>query len=207
MNDGPLRPLEGLEGAGDEIFAACTSTWMVTSSGMRLRSMSSRTKSKSGWEAAGKPTSMCLKPMWVISAHICSFWATVMGSTSAWLPSRRSTAHQSGARSSTRLGHWRSARLITGHGGICDDRSSYSDSLDGWARHRTTGPTGGWGKERKRVGAVTPSLTSRAAVTPRPVFLRPPSVTGAGHGSRIGLRALISRTPPFGVSAQTTLFV
>lgn len=26
---------------------------------------------------------------------------------------------------------------------------------------------------------------------PRPVFLRPPSVTGAGHGSRIGLRALI----------------
>ena len=34
-------------------------------------------------------------------------------------------------------------------------------------------------------------LTSRAAVTPRPVFLRPPSVTGAGHGNRIGLRALI----------------
>lgn len=54
-----------------------------------------------------------------------------------------------------------------------------------------TGPTGGWGKEGKRVGAVTPALTSRAAVTPRPVFLRPPSVTGAGHGSRIGLRALI----------------
>ena len=62
--------------------------------------MSSRTKSKSGWEAAGKPTSMCLKPMCHQRPSAAFSWATVIGSTSAWLPSRRSTAHQSGARSS-----------------------------------------------------------------------------------------------------------
>ena len=77
--------------------------------------MSSRTKSKSGWGGRREAhLDVRLKPMCTISAHICSFWATVIGSTSAWLPSRRSTAHQSGARSSTQLGHWRSARLMTG---------------------------------------------------------------------------------------------
>ena len=68
-------------------------------------------------------------------------------------------------------------------------RSHVHDSLDGWARRRTTGPTGGWAAG-ERAGAVTPALTSRAAVTPRPVSCGPRR-SGAGHGSRIGLRALI----------------
>ena len=36
---------------------------MVTSSGMRSFLMMWRTKSKSGWDAEGKPTSISLKPM------------------------------------------------------------------------------------------------------------------------------------------------
>ena len=39
---------------------AWVSTWMVTSSGTRSSSMSWRTKSKSVWLAAGKPTSISL---------------------------------------------------------------------------------------------------------------------------------------------------
>jgi hypothetical protein len=39
---------------------AWVSTWMVTSSGIRSCSMISRTKSKSVWLAAGKPTSISL---------------------------------------------------------------------------------------------------------------------------------------------------
>ncbi len=38
--------------------------------------------------------------------------STLIGSTSAWLPSRKSTLHQIGAVSMTRDGHWRSASAI-----------------------------------------------------------------------------------------------
>ena len=41
---------------------ACTSTWMVTSSGMRPFSMSSRLKANSVFDADGKPISISLKP-------------------------------------------------------------------------------------------------------------------------------------------------
>src|SRR3954452_17421436 len=43
--------------------------------------------------------------------------AGLIGSISAWLPSRRSTAHQRGASVATRDGHWRSARSTGAHGG------------------------------------------------------------------------------------------
>ena len=62
------------------------------------------------------------------------------------------------------------------------------------------------GQEGKRAGAVTPALTSPRGDNLATGFPAAPSVTGASHGARIGLRALISRTPPSGVSAQTTLF-
>ena len=39
-----------------------------------------------------------------------------IGSISAWLPSRRSTLHQIGALSMTRVGHCRSGRSIGGNG-------------------------------------------------------------------------------------------
>ena len=76
---------------------AWTRTWMVTSSGMWPPSMSSRQISYSVSEAEGKPISISLTPMstrvWKYSSFSCRF----MGSTRAWLPSRRSTEHHTGA--------------------------------------------------------------------------------------------------------------
>ena len=56
--------------------------------------MSWRTKSKSGWLADGKPTSISLKPICTTVSNIRSLRAGSIGSMSAWLPSRRSTEHQ-----------------------------------------------------------------------------------------------------------------
>ena len=86
----------------------CVSTWMVTSSGTRSSSISWRTKSKSGWLADGKPTSISLKPICTRVSNIRSLRAGSIGSMSAWLPSRRSTEHQRGAFSIARVGHVRS---------------------------------------------------------------------------------------------------
>ncbi len=74
--------------------------------------MSWRQKSKSGWLAAGKPTSISLKPIATSSWNIFSLRAGSIGSMRAWLPSRRSTEHQRGAWSVTTLGHVRSSRTI-----------------------------------------------------------------------------------------------
>ena len=78
--------------------------------------MSVRTQSNSVCEAEGKPTSICLKPMRTSILNISIFSSTFIGSTSAWLPSRRSTEHQMGAFSSRREGHWRSGSVIGGQG-------------------------------------------------------------------------------------------
>ena len=43
---------------------------------------------------------------------MCSLRTGSIGSISAWLPSRRSTEHHSGALSMTRLGHVRSVSTI-----------------------------------------------------------------------------------------------
>ena len=87
----------------------CVSTWMVTSCGIIFFSISSRTKSKSVSDAAGKPTSISLKPMSQSSLNIRVLRSESIGSISAWLPSRRSTAHQIGGLVMTLLGHCRSA--------------------------------------------------------------------------------------------------
>ena len=81
---------------------------MVTSSGIIFFSMSSRTKSKSVSDAAGKPTSISLKPIWQSSLNMRVLRSESIGSISAWLPSRRSTAHQIGGLVMTLLGHCRS---------------------------------------------------------------------------------------------------
>ncbi len=72
--------------------------------------MSWRTKSKSGWEADGKPTSISLKPQATRRSNMRRFRSGSIGSMSAWLPSRRSTLHHRGARVMTRDGHVRSGR-------------------------------------------------------------------------------------------------
>lgn len=83
---------------------------MVTSSGMRSPSMISRRKSKSVCDADGNPTSISLKPMSTNVVNIFILRTGSIGSISAWLPSRRSTEHQIGARSSTLFGQLRSRR-------------------------------------------------------------------------------------------------
>ena len=70
--------------------------------------MRRRTKSKSVCDAAGKPTSISLKPMRTSSKKSFILRSPFMGSNSAWLPSRRSVESQRGARVMLRLGHWRS---------------------------------------------------------------------------------------------------
>ncbi len=81
---------------------------MVTSSGTRSSSTSWRTKSKSVWLAEGKPTSISLKPICTSVWNMRSLRAGSIGSMSAWLPSRRSTAHHRGAAVSLRSGQVRS---------------------------------------------------------------------------------------------------
>src|SRR5258708_3888821 len=81
---------------------------MVTSSGIIFCSISSRTKSKSVSDAAGKPTSISLKPIVQSSLNIRALRSESIGSIRAWLPSRRSTAHQIGGLVMTLLGHCRS---------------------------------------------------------------------------------------------------
>ena len=69
-------------------------------------------KSKSGWLAAGKPTSISLKPIFTSASNMRRLRAGSIGSISAWLPSRRSTEHHSGALSMTTFGHVRSVSTI-----------------------------------------------------------------------------------------------
>ena len=95
---------------------AWVSTCMSTPSGMWPPSMSSRRKSNSTCEAEGKPTSISLKPTSTSSRNISSFSSRFIGWMRAWLPSRRSTLHHTGARSMTRSGQVRSFRRTGGYG-------------------------------------------------------------------------------------------
>ena len=76
---------------------AWTSTWIVTSSGIRPWSIRVRSISYSVSEAEGKPISISLKPISHKSRKNSSFCSRFMGLIRAWLPSRRSTLHQAGA--------------------------------------------------------------------------------------------------------------
>src|SRR3954469_13437094 len=128
----------------------CTSTWMVTSSGTRSSSTRTRTKSKSGWDADGKPTSISLNPICTSVANMRRFRSMSIGSIRAWLPSRRSTAHHLGARVMVADGQVRSA------------------SGTGWyGRYSSNGiffGCTGWGG----IGAVLGRVESGKQKTPRP---------------------------------------
>src|SRR5450432_842421 len=83
---------------------------------MRPSSMRRRLNSNSVFEADGKPTSISLKPQRTSASKSSSFCETFIGTASAWLPSRRSTEHQMGARVSVWFGHFRSGKWIGGWG-------------------------------------------------------------------------------------------
>ena len=93
---------------------ACVSTWIVTSSGIRFCSIKALKNSYSVSDAAGKPTSISLNPIFTKSLKNSIFCSRLIGITSAWLPSRRSTLHQIGAFSTYSF----SAHFIHFTGGI-----------------------------------------------------------------------------------------
>ncbi|MNW05314.1 hypothetical protein D3C71_2015470 [compost metagenome] len=76
--------------------------------------MHQRAKSKSVCEAEGKPISISLKPMSSSSWNMRALRSWPIGSTSDWLPSRRSTEHQIGAWEMVFDGQVRSASVICG---------------------------------------------------------------------------------------------
>ena len=78
---------------------ACVSTCIVTSSGIISLSIRALVKLNSVSEAAGKPTSISLKPISTSILKKSSFSSRLIGSIRAWLPSRKSTEHHSGALS------------------------------------------------------------------------------------------------------------
>src|SRR3984893_18647751 len=101
-----------------------------------------------------------------------------MGLISAWLPSRRSTAHQTGGRVIVRLGHCRSGRSIGGGVGryFCEgegpiERADWmiSGMTTPWladSRHNDRpAPLRGSGK---KVGARLPDALSSGATIVRP---------------------------------------
>ena len=153
------------------------STWMVTSSGIMSSSMIWRQKSKSVWLAEGKPTSISLKPRRTSSSNMRSFRRRPIGSTSAWLPSRRSTEHQMGGWVMTAPGQVRSGRSIGWKGGylsvgsmlgMATKRSSVSARRDRYGR--CDSGTGNVRKVRRRYG-----YTRRAAAQARRAPVRPRS--------------------------------
>ena len=104
--------------------------WIATSLGMRPSSIRRRVKSNSIWEADGKPTSISLKPILTSRSKNSIFSSTLIGWASAWLPSRRSTLHQTGARVSVLPGHWRSGRFTGGKGGYFETGSGCMEWKD-----------------------------------------------------------------------------
>ena len=101
--------------ASKVLLIRCSRHWVrtctTTSSGISLRSTNWRRKSYSIWEAAGKPISISLNPSFTRRLNISIFSSTTIGSTSAALPSRRSTLHQIGAFSISLFGHSRPGNL------------------------------------------------------------------------------------------------
>src|SRR6185369_1618307 len=95
---------------------ACVITMSVTSSGTSFCSLRSRTVWKSVSDADGKPTSISLSPTATSVLKRRFLVSRLIGSNSAWLPSRRSVLHHTGTVVSWRLGHWRSGKSMAGNG-------------------------------------------------------------------------------------------
>ena len=93
---------------------ACVMTMSVTSSGTSFCSMRSRTVWKSVSEADGNPTSISLRPTAHRVLNSRFLVSRLMGSNSAWLPSRRSVLHHTGTCVSWRVGHCRLGRSMGG---------------------------------------------------------------------------------------------
>src|SRR5208282_5925082 len=115
--------------------------------------MSRRLNANSVFDAEGKPTSISLKPHFTRVWKSSSFWLTFMGTASAWLPSRKSTLHQRGARVRTRSGHCRSGSWTGGNGTYFFDGSlsmvliSYGGGVSIWQKQKPHRRVWQWGLE------------------------------------------------------------
>src|SRR5476649_1538965 len=137
--------------------------WIETSSGIRFSSISRRVKSNSIWEAEGNPTSISLKPIRTSRSKNSSFSSTLIGWARAWLPSRRSTLHQRGARVSVRPGHCRPGRATGGKGryllaeaGCMGAKESKKGEIDdqGTGRSRPNKPTAAGRRKGEQSGST-----------------------------------------------------
>src|SRR6185436_13430686 len=95
---------------------AWVSAMMVTSAGISFCSMRSRNVWKSVSDADGNPTSISLMPTAHSVRNSRFLVSRLMGSNSAWLPSRKSVLHHTGTLLSLREGHCRLGRSMGGNG-------------------------------------------------------------------------------------------
>ena len=109
VDDRPLGAAERLVGALDQVLAALGQhlDGDVVGDQVLLDRAGGRSRSRSGSRPGSRPRSPC-SPSDTSSANIRRLRSGDIGSISAWLPSRRSTAHQRGAASIRRLGQARS---------------------------------------------------------------------------------------------------
>jgi hypothetical protein len=101
-----------LEGALDQLLAAWVSTWMVTSSGISvlLDELAARSRSRSAGAREADLDLLVAHPHQQVEHP--RLRSGLIGSIRAWLPSRRSTAHQRGPGDA--LGPARCGRVDTG---------------------------------------------------------------------------------------------
>jgi hypothetical protein len=116
VHDGAARAAQRFDRAADELFARLRRAIMVTSSGNSFCSMRSRTVWKSVSEADGKPDLDFLDAHRAQVLNSRFLVSRLMGSNSAWLPSRRSVLHHTGTVVSLRDGHCRFGRSTGGYG-------------------------------------------------------------------------------------------
>ena len=102
-----LQPLSASKVLRIKCSRLCVSTCNDTSSGTKPSSIIFLMNLYSVSLAAGKPTSISLKPISMSVLNSLSFWSIFIGTASAWLPSRKSTLHHTGAESIFLSGHCR----------------------------------------------------------------------------------------------------
>ncbi len=97
MHDRRVRAFQRLEGAGDQLRPALHQHLQRDVVGHVALFDAPAGEVEIGLRGRGKPISISLKPMSSSSWNMRALRSWPIGSTSAWLPSRRSTEHQIGA--------------------------------------------------------------------------------------------------------------
>ena len=123
VDDRLLGAAQRLEGALDQLVAGLGQhlDGDVVGDQVVLDQLRGRSRSRSGWPPGSRPRSPC-SPCRTSSSNIRRLRSGVIGSISAWLPSRRSTAHQRGAAVVTVVRPGAVGQGDRGEGGVAVDR-------------------------------------------------------------------------------------